>query len=162
MPTIRISLSPASISEAIQKIEQYRKKVETADEALVKLSVERGTQQAKELASYMNIYDTGELMNGIVGDEQGEEGEILSTAAHSAFCEFGTGARGKASPHPEPGIAGWRYDVNEHGEQGWFYIGKDGKTHWTKGMPSRPYMYDTAKLLRQAIPDLAREVMKHD
>lgn len=108
----------------------------------------------------MFIYDTGELMRGIESQYKGKIGFVVSTAAHSIFCEFGTGIVGAQNPHPEVAIAGWRYDVNEHGQLGWWYIGRDGKSHWTKGMPSRPYMYETAKMLRSMVVPLAKEVMR--
>lgn len=108
----------------------------------------------------MDIYDTGELMRGIESQYKGKIGFVVSTATHSIFCEFGTGIVGAQNPHPEVAIAGWRYDVNEHGQLGWWYIGRDGKSHWTKGMPSRPYMYETAKMLRSMVVPLAKEVMR--
>lgn len=40
---------------------------------------------------------------------------------------------------------------------GWYYF-KDGDWHWTKGMPSRPFMYQTGMDLRARIESVAREV----
>ena len=146
-----MTLGKKSISEAIKQLEAYRKKVEKLPENFVKTTVELGVDTAKDLAMYMNAYDSGELVNGIVAEYEGEaKGKIVSTAPHSAFVEMGTGIVGKQNPGQS--IPGWQYDVNEHGEEGWWYIGNDGKKHWTKGMPSRPYMYDTAQLLKQSAP----------
>ena len=41
---------------------------------------------------------------------------------------------------------------------------KDGKRHWTKGMPSRPFMYETAQYLRDmsVISHIAKEVFGSD
>ena len=75
--------------------------------------------------------------------------------------EYGTGVRGKNSPHPKP-PEGWIYDVNEHGEEGWWYMGDDGELHWTRGMPSRPFMYDTAKELRENTKEIIKGVLKDD
>lgn len=47
--------------------------------------------------------------------------------------------------------------------KGWHYF-KDGAWHWTQGMPSRPFMYNTASELRSmnTIADIAREVFGSD
>lgn len=122
--------------------------------------VEQGVELAKQNADYMSIYDTGELVDGIIPEFRDGKGYVVSSAPHSAFCEFGTGIRGAESPHPEPGLAGWKYDVNNHGEEGWWYMGDDGEWHWTAGMPSRPYMYNTAQALKDLIVPSAKEVFK--
>lgn len=35
-----------------------------------------------------------------------------------------------------------------------------GAKHWTKGMPSRPYMFDTAQMMRKQVPQMAKELLK--
>lgn len=110
--------------------------------------------------SDMDAYDSGELYNSIHEVSNGNVGYVIADAAHAAFVCFGTGVVGANNPHPEVAIAGWKYDVNSHGELGWWYIGKDGEAHWTKGMPSRPYMYNTAQQLRQMVIPAAKEAMK--
>lgn len=159
MPTIRVSLNSKSIDEAIKQVEAYKKKVEKLAENVVHTAVEMGVETAKDLAMYMNAYDSGELVNGIVAEyDDPTHGRIVSTAPHSAFVEMGTGIVGKQNPGNS--IPGWQYDVNEHGEEGWWYVGKDGKRHWTKGMPSRPYMYETAKMLKDSIPWIVEGELK--
>ena len=127
---------------------------------MIRLLVEQGVDLAKQNADYMSIYDTGELVDGIVPEFRDGKGYVFSSAPHSAFCEFGTGIRGAESPHPEPGLANWKYDTNSHGEEGWWYMGDDGEWHWTAGMPSRPYMYNTAQQLKEQVLPLAKEVFK--
>lgn len=160
MPKITLKLNEASISQAIKEIRAYQKKVERLADNLTHRLTEQGVSLAQLNASYMNIYDSGELMRGIESQYKGKIGFVVSTATHSIFCEFGTGTVGAENPHPEVAIAGWRYDVNNHGELGWWYIGKDGQAHWTKGMPSRPFMYDTAQILRQMVVPMAKEAIK--
>lgn len=156
---MKIKVSLGNLDEAIRKVEAYRDRVKSAETEILSALVEKGVEIAKDNASYMNIYDTGELVNGIVGEVSDGKGYIRSTAPHSAYCEFGTGIRGKESQHPNPGIAGWKYDINEHGEEGWWYW-KNGEWHWTAGMPSRPFMYNTAEQLRQIAPGIAKEVLQ--
>ena len=160
MPKITLRLDSKSIDQALKQVTDYQKKVKNAGENLTHLLTEQGVSLAQLNASYMSIYDTGELVNGIDSDYRGGKGYVMSTAPHSAYCEFGTGVRGASSPHPNPSLAGWRYDVNSHGEMGWWYMGDDGAWHWTAGMPSRPYMYDTAQQLKQFVVPLAKEVLK--
>lgn len=160
MPKIVFSLNPDSINKAIRELKAYTKKVQSAPENAMKTAVEDGVHQAKELAMYMNAYDSGELVNGIVAEYEGNKGYIHSTAPHTAFVEMGTGIRGAGEPHPENYYPGWEYDVNEHGEAGWYYIGRDGKRHWTKGMPSRPFLYETSVMLKDAIPGIVENELK--
>lgn len=159
MPKIKFSLNPDSIGKALAELEAYQKKVEDLGPGIVKAATELGVEEAKNQALFMNAYDTGELVNSIVGEVRDEKGHIMSTAPHGKFVEFGTGIRGKQSPYPVNPPIGWQYDVNEHGEAGWWYIGDDGKQHWTKGMPSRPFMYDTAQSLRQSLPWIAEGLL---
>lgn len=159
MPKISLKLNGESISKALKDIQAYQKKVESAGQNLTKRLTEQGVSLAQQNASYMNVYDSGELVNGIDSEYQGEKGYVVSNAKHSAFCEFGTGVVGKNDPHPNP-ADGWTYDVNEHGELGWWYYDRYGNRRWTKGMPSRPYMYDTARMLRNMIIPMAKEELK--
>ena len=148
------------MDNAIQRVEDYQKKVDSLGENVTKRLTEDGVSQAKEMAMYMNAYDSGELVGGIVAEYRDKKGYIHSTAPHSAFVEMGTGVVGAGSPNPNGTVPGWVYDVNEHGEKGWFYIGRDGKRHWTKGMPSRPYMYDTAQILKQSVQYVVEDELK--
>lgn len=49
---------------------------------------------------------------------------------------------GKMVPHELAAELGWVYDKNDHGEDGWWYWGDDGKRHWTRGMAAHRYMYN--------------------
>lgn len=160
MPKITLSLNSKSIDAAIKEVTAYRKKVQDAATMLVHQLTEQGVSLAQLSVVDMNALDSGELMNSIDSRYQGNVGFIVAGAAHAAFVEFGTGITGKNNPHPEVAIAGWRYDVNEHGTLGWWYPRGDGTFGWTRGMPSRPFMYKTAQMLRQFVVPIAKEVMK--
>ena len=121
-----------------------------------------GVETAKMKVRQYNAVYTGELLNSI----NYEQGAVIQSGATwivytgcdwAKFVEFGTGIVGKQNPHPDTGIIGWKYDVNDHGEAGWFYY-LDGKWHWTKGMPSRPFMYETSIELAEKIAKVAKEV----
>ena len=155
-----MTLGAVSINKAVKELVDYKKAMCSKAERLVRLLTEQGVSLAQMNAAFMSIYDTGALVSGIESRYEGAVGFVSSTAAHSCFCEFGTGVMGQRNPHPDVALLGWRYDVNSHGDLGWWYIGQDGKAHWTKGMPSRPYMYETAKMLEKFVVPLAKEAFK--
>lgn len=162
---MKIHLNPfdrASVRAALEQVEAYRDKVSELPEKLVEKLTKDGAEIAQEMAIFMEAYDTGELVRGIVPEVREKSGSIVSTAPHSAFVEMGTGIRGAENPNPNNYLPGWTYDVNQHGEKGWWYTGRDGKRHWTQGMPHRPFMYETAKKLRENLPSVARELMKEE
>ena len=157
MPIIRCTLTVDSLDKAIAEVKAYGDKVRQAETVIVKRLAEDGAKQAQDLVAYMNAVDTGELMGSITHEESGNTGKIIAGAEHAAYVEFGTGVVGAGSPHPNP--VGWAYDINGHGEAGWIYKGDDGHLHWTRGMASRPYMYDTAQMLAEAVPQIAEEAL---
>lgn len=157
---IKATLSPESLGAAIAQLEAYRQKLERAAPEIAHRLADIGMEAAVREATVMDAYDEGELVNGIRVDKTPLGGKVISTAPHSAFVEFGTGIRGAEQPYPAPELAGWRYDVNEHGEAGWFYLGDDGQWHWTAGMPSRPFLYNAARDIRGQIRKTAKEVMR--
>lgn len=160
--TISFGLSVREVQNAIKELRQYQSDLNRKCEILAQRLAEEGVTIAKvKIMQFPAVY-TGELLNSI----QSEPGAMISNGSQwiiytgcewAPFVEFGTGIIGSGNPHPDPGLANWKYDVNEHGEAGWHYY-KDGGWHWTKGMPSRPFMYETGRDLREIVPKIAREV----
>lgn len=59
--------------------------------------------------------------------------------------EYGTGIVGASSAASSIAAEyGWEYDVNQHGEKGWFYV-KDGQLWHSKGFEGRLIYYKTTK-----------------
>ena len=156
MPIIHVELSSAGLDSAIAELKEYQRKVEALGEKVVKRLADEGAENARELASFMNAVDTGELVGSIRGEVEGSTGYVRATAGHAAYVEFGTGVVGARSPHPG---GSWVYDINAHGDEGWYYY-KNGGKHWTRGMPSRPYMWDTAEMMAQAVPNVVAEELQ--
>lgn len=157
--TISFTLDTASIGRAIKELEQYRKDLQAACQELARRLTEEGVVVAKMYVAAYPAVDTGELMNSIDGyySPNLHAGFVRANAWYAVFVEYGTGVRGSDNPHPAP--VGWEYDVNHHGDDGWVYKSeRDGKFHWTKGMPSRPFMYDTFRELERKAETVAREV----
>lgn len=108
-----------------------------------------------KMGEYLILYGLGgsELMNTRFSVPYGNGIRIGCGSDHVAFVEFGTGIVGKGNPHPKR--RDWIYDVNGHGDNGWWYPTDNpypnqptkyynGKLYaWTAGMASRPFMYKT-------------------
>lgn len=118
------TFSPVSISTIMDRLIPPATEANTESVALVK-------QTAQTLAPV----HTGELREGIQGSVQWDRdevrGEVVSTAPHSQFVEYGTGLTGSGTypgELPKEGVpitGQWIYDYKN---QGW------------KGMASQPYM----------------------
>ena len=89
-------------------------------------------------------------------DDVTKNGRVYTSNEVIIFNEMGTGITGLNNPHPNPDgpFKSWKYDVNHHGEDGWYYpttpsdpnpykYVKDGILYgWTKGLPSRSMFYN--------------------
>lgn len=157
MTKVNVSLSTKSINAAIREVERFKQDVIRKARLLVEKLTDYGVEIAKINVIEMGAVFSGELASSIEGYYSPALGAgfIRANAQYACFVEFGTGVIGKGNPHPTP--QGWKYDVNEHGNKGWFYF-KDGQWHWTKGMESRPFMYETAKELERIVANVALEV----
>jgi len=147
---IQMKLTTRSIEDAIREVKEYKRELNDRVKALIKELVDKGVEIAKAQVRELGAVYTGELEESITGffDEETGLGIIRTDCPYAIYVEFGTGVVGERNPHPEP-IEGWQYDVNEHGDKGWWYFNeRDQKWHWTKGMVSRPFMYNTLQLLR--------------
>lgn len=180
--TISITLSSKSIENAIKELEKYKNSLEYKTRLLAETLAERGVEIARVKVADFDAILSGELI-GSIHDEYVESipcGAIFAVVCdskHAVFVEFGTGERGKEFPaeHLPEGLV-WDYNIGstikvaEHdinfkngtvikaGEHYWFYPGKDGKWHITKGMPSRPFMYETWAELYKIVPSVATEI----
>lgn len=163
---ITIGLSAKEFREAARQIERYKEELTRKVELFVHRLADEGVKLAKIKIMQYPAIDTGELLNSIKNEPgavitNGSQWIVYTGCKWAPYVEFGTGVVGAQNPHPDTSIADWKYDVNGHGEAGWLYS-KEGEneieTHWTKGMPSRPFMYETARDLRRLIPKIAKEV----
>lgn len=159
MRTITFELDSKSIGRAVKQVEQYRKDLENACQELVARLTDAGEQIAKLQVISLGAFDTGELESSIIGyySPSLRAGLVKAGAWHAVFVEYGTGVVGQSNQHPIP--EGWSYDVSGHGDSGWVYKSdRDGNFHWTNGMPSRPFMYNTLRELEQKVGSVADEV----
>lgn len=131
--------------EGIQNIIDMNNNIIAAMPSLKKLFIEKSLDYLDEHARFHleasignGIYvPTGELMAHF--RKEYELGKFLNDCWYSAFVEYGTGIVG-AGTHPY--AKGYQYDVNSHGDDGWYYKDDDGNYHWTKGMTAHRYMFN--------------------
>ena len=159
MPKFKINLNPREIDRLIKDIKQYKRELTEKVNLLIGELTDYGVEVAKAQVRELGAWYTGELESSIEGyfSPSVGVGIIKAGAPYAVYVEFGTGIVGKGQPHPSPD--GWRYDINSHGESGWWYFNDNtGRMQWTKGMPSRPFMYNTARKLEEDCKEIAREV----
>ena len=159
MPKFKINLNPREIDRLIKDIKQYKRELTEKVNLLIGELTDYGVEVAKAQVRELGAWYTGELESSIEGyfSPSVGVGIIKAGAPYAVYVEFGTGIVGKSQPHPSPDD--WRYDINGHGESGWWYFNDyTGHPQWTKGMPSRPFMYNTARELENACERIAREV----
>lgn len=75
------------------------------------------------------------------------------------YKEYGTGIVGSMNPHVAEALEsiGWKYDVNEHGERGWWYPKEDGTFGWTKGQKADMKFYNALKKAEELFPEIGQE-----
>lgn len=148
---LELDIDLENITKGIQDWESVVDAVERGIELGMKELVERLEYKMLEKLTEYGLYDSN-IASTILVEQVGEGISITVGSDYAVYVEFGTGIVGSNNPHPHP----WAYDVNNHGEEGWWYPttsddpNKKKKTSadgglwaWTKGQPSRPFMYET-------------------
>lgn len=162
MKTISFGLNTSDIDRAIGEVRKYQSDLTYKCQKLAERLAKEGVAIARVKVAEFDAICSSELLSSIRAEYAGSVPNgatwlVVTDCGWSAYVEFGTGVIGMNSPHPNTSLANWKYDVNEHGDMGWYYF-KDGAWHWTKGMPSRPFMYQTGADLRTKVESIAREV----
>lgn len=158
MKIIKFSLDSRSIGAAIKEMEAYRKEFDTKLLVFIEALAERGVEIVKQNIVSLDAIETGELLSSVktIMYAQDKKGIVFTDCPWAAFVEFGTGVKGSESSHP---TLPWGYDTNDHGQDGWYYYDKkQGRVRFTKGMPSRPFMYNTVLELANEAANVAKGV----
>ena len=170
MTTIKVDLNGADgIKNAIKDLQKYKRRVEKNARLLVQKLTDEGASIARIKIVNMGAYYSGELLSGVSGyySPSLNAGFVKVASDHVAFVEFGTGIVGQNSPHKNGEYlskASWSYAsgtkifTTKDGRVGWIYPTDDGGFRFTEGMPSRPFMYETALELRSKCEQMAKEV----
>lgn len=157
-------LDPDSIRNAIKELQEEKERIHKCAESLVRLLTNLGLEKARELVPI----DTGVAQASIIGYLDDAEGiGIIRAGGYCKYIEFGIGVKGRDSSHPSAeykAIMQWAYNsgatifTTKDGREGWYYPADDGTWRFTEGMPSRPFMYETAQYLRREAHRIAKEV----
>lgn len=165
--TIKVNpLDPESIDTAIKAIEEYEEFIEQKRREFVELLTDLGVEKAKEIVPIRTGVAQESIM-GYVFDDHG----FVKAGGYCAFIEFGTGVMGEGSKHPSPeylAIMNWAYNegitifTTKEGKIGWYYPLDEARTQWrfTQGMPSRPFLFETAVYLKKEAPNIAKELFE--
>jgi hypothetical protein len=168
----KTDLSRSGITDLRKQLVDYKNNVlQQKVDLLAKRLAEKGVAIAQtNIATYDAIF-TGELISSIEARYGGStKGTavfyVVADSRHAVFVEFGTGQLGLEGSYPYPFPEGveWNYNTGktifeiENGQYGWFYPAEDGTWRFTQGMPSRPFMYETAVQLMTEISKTAKEV----
>lgn len=166
---IEIELTKESLAAAIKKLESYKKDLAAKTQKLIETLTENGVGIARFELVNMDAIDTSELYNSVNSYYSAllNAGFIRVNCDYAVFVEFGTGVNNGKYPSTETlSKVDWKYGSGEHifttkdGRTGWFYPADNGEYRFTEGMDSRPFMYNTAKALRNDFPRLAKEVFR--
>lgn len=171
---MRVKTKISDARKAAHEIRIYRNKLRKRVKVFVEMLLQAGVNIAHVKVHEMNAVATGDLDRSIryaVSDD-GTRGWIRVDSDHAVYVEFGTGVKGAEAPHPKPPTS-WVYDINQHGQQGWWYPSDTADPNpykrqdasgawwaWTRGMPSRPFMFETASELADRTLEVAKEVLR--
>ncbi len=129
MPTIRATVTSTARGDTGRFIAN---RITPAVRAAVEASAQFVLQEAQQIVPV----DTGELRDSgktvIVEQDKRIVGNVVFTADHAGYVEFGTGQRGAASPGAGP----YPYSPTWH------------------GMPARPYLRSSLDTARDVIREL--------
>lgn len=155
---IEVSLDRKSIENAVGEIKSYGDELERKIDEFTRRMAEEGVDFAKARLIAYGAVDTGQLLDSIhmVKGEaipHGSSWIVRADTPYAEYVEFGTGPVGNESPHPDGSgkyrTTGWKY-----------YNDSVGHVVYTRGMKSRPFMWDTAQYLKResTIKAIAQEV----
>lgn len=149
-----INIDLEKMAKGVEQVDDFAENFKKALTDGLNEFVERIEKKYYEIgASYgIPMSVLGSVRPRIVGDSI----EITFGNQVTLFFEYGTGIKGQSNPHPKAPQAGWIYDVNKHGEYGWWYpttasdpnpykyVDAQGVLRaWTKGKFSKPVFYKT-------------------
>lgn len=161
---VDVNINIPNLTRVINNIDNYTPAIERG----IRLGIDDlSNGMNRKVREFMTAYGLGDspLMGMISITPIGIKGIKLEVGGHAMYVEYGTGIVGSENPHPHP----WIYDVNNHGEKGWFYPTTESDPNpnkhyyngvlyaWTKGQRSRPFMYKTWLWAKQSCTQIIRK-----
>lgn len=154
-----------SISDLDKMIKRYEIKKKNMPNVAMKI-VDRLADAMME-----NVYPDTEKIPVTIKGTTAISG-IRNTEEKWTYHEYGTGIIGAQFPHTAEALskAGWKYDINGHGEKGWWYptTDKDPNPYkwtdesgqlraWTKGLPAERAFYEALEKAKELFPEIGEE-----
>lgn len=149
-----IRLDLGKLKKGIDNIDEFAENFEKAIDDGLKEFTERIKKKYYEIGASYSIPSS--VLGNVTHKFIGKGVELTFGNEVTLFFEYGTGIKGQSEPHPKAPQEGWIYDVNTHGEFGWWYpttesdpnpykyVDKQGVLRgWTKGKFSKPVVYKT-------------------
>ena len=160
MAKFQTYLSLSSLDEIIKRLENRKKTYPKIAKNIADRLANEMLEDVKQATSPhgRNPYKDTELIPARLDGNIAKAG-IINTTNKAYFNEFGTGIVGSQSPHIAEELTkeGYRYDINSHGETGWWYPTNEddpnptkkkvdnGWIAWTKGLPAQKVFYEALK-----------------
>lgn len=167
----------ASMTKASKFLKDLPDRLERARQNAIKEIEDKVVQRLLRELGDMGLAGSS-IAASIVIDRLPDGMVITIGAEHAMYVEFGTGIKGENSPHPNPSFNGqdWEYDMNGHGEKGWYYPttaddpnptkyyskSSDQWWAWTSGQEARPFMYNTWRYARLIITKIFNKHLKRE
>ena len=153
----------------IQANDQLADKIKDEGLKIIRRNAEMMVNSEEAMLEDVKQYATDHNVAEIIRAGVVTEVELINTSDKARYIEYGTGITGQNNAHPEL-PSGWNYyepspyKKTVGGEQGWFNKSSLGYTHFFKGMPSQPFMWqskiDIKKKLSRWFSSLLRKNMK--
>ena len=176
----KLDLSTTSVNKLLQALKATEDKIATVVSKALQQLGEMGVVNIGRLLTVYGLGDSDVARSVELIKVNDSHFRIRATGkmtdigvCQAVLLEFGTGIVGERQPHQVAAEFGYKYDINAHGDAGWFYpttltdrnprkyVTKKGDVlAWTKGMPSRPFMYNTSVYLLSEAPYVLRGVIK--
>lgn len=156
-----MELSRESLNKAKKQLQDFVDSYKKGISNSIKIATEAMYNKVIEYCIANGIFNHTDAVHWEYNEEK-NIGRVWTNDWTLIFNEMGTGIVGSNNPHPSPSdpFKDWKYDVNKHGEKGWWYpsnsphavVGKDGVSRaWTKGLPSRHMFYSAFQDIKNEI-----------
>ena len=138
---------------SLASLDEWTKDLERRKKQYSKIALRIADRLADEMMK--DIYPNTEKISAKLEGNTAVAG-IRNKEEKWTYKEYGTGIVGSQNPHVAEALAsiGWKYDVNEHGEKGWFYPKGDGTFGWTKGQPASKKFWQALQRAQELFPEI--------
>ncbi len=171
---VQLKLNGRDIQRYVRQLARWRKGLDEDLDFFMRYIAQEAEDYAKSICPEGVIdHEGGHLKDSIKAayNPSSKRITVRAGSAWAIYVEYGTGVVGAASPHPDPEgwsygnrADGWWYPIDENVYEQMESLGMpvsknaDGQCFgWTKGMESRPFMYETQRYIRGLIEKEAKE-----